>query len=143
MTLTILWFIRRNINIGPDDATARSCRRLKSDSDGTFGWGILDVVCVPGDCDRDAGKGTDGGEEGADVASSGGLRRFEDDKTDDGEEEIEGVDVTAALEFIGDISRQKDIDTGADIRWDCQQLCSIRSANTTSGLWKGTYCALV
>jgi hypothetical protein len=47
------------------------------------------------------------------------------------------------LEFIGDVSRQKDIDAGADIRWDCQQLCSIRLANITGGLCKGTYCALV
>ena len=143
MTLTILWFIRRNINIGSDDATTRSCGGLKSDSDGAFGGGILDVVCIPGDCDGDTGKGTDGGKEGANVTGSGGLRRFEDDETDDGEKEIEGVDVAAALEFIGDVGGQEDIDTGTDVRRDSQQLCSIKLAYTTGGLREGTYCALV
>lgn len=143
MALTIRWLIRRNINIRPDDATTRSCRGLKSDSDGTFGRGILDVVCVPGDGDGDTGEGTDGGEECADVAGSGGLCRLEDDETNDGEEEIEGVYVTPALEFIGDVGRQEDVDTGADVRWDSQQLCPITLAYTTGRPCEGTYCALV
>lgn len=120
VTLSIFWLIRGNVNIRPNDATTRSRRGLKSDSDGTFGRGMLDVICVPGDCNGDTGKGTDGGEERADVASSGGLRRFEDDETDDREKEIESVDVAAALKFIGDVGRQEDVDAGTHVRWNSQ-----------------------
>ena len=104
MSLAILRFISRDINIRSNNPPTRAGGGLQCDAHGAFGRRVLDVICIPGDGDGDAGECARCGKECAYVASAGGGCCFEDDEAYYCDEEVCGVDVPAALDFVGDVS---------------------------------------